>query len=579
MNNVLSRPSVHPEIYQVHFSALRSSFFVPLAVGLLLIAAASAHAQNDDGQVAYSGKVMLKENGRLVPFPGGRVGTSDERGRMTESTAIEPDGSYVIRLKPNQRNFVQVLVRGYSFDPSRAQITPPRDREIPTFIATKLGNGTVVGTMKLHPASEESVSVANQRFLVKDAATGQLISTLVPDGRNKFRYSATEGTKVILEPKPNPGVSWTPSSQIVTLAHGTLNVEFQYLPSSAVGTANLDLAKERTKVPDVIEPQLAFRIRFIEDLAVGDELEIYVASIKGMPMTRDMRYTFLYRSDVDTSWRTAANNQRQSSAKFKVQNVGGLECKVVVSMNGAPMGSDTLRAFAKQDHTPAEPVRLRGEARMPGIGFIDPLTFAFTRIDLYADRPEGPVNQPRSLTASINEIDVGSRTPLPREGRRISFYVRHETTSNWTTVAANTRSMTWNWTPTSPGKWQLRLDLGMKDGEERGRDNVQGHETIARHIIDFVATTGNTSGITSQTQAQTSSAQPTPRPIFRPLPRPSSTPRPIFRPLPRPSSTPRPRSTPRPSFSPPPRAIPTPSPTPSRRPPGLFRRPPAGASS
>ncbi|MEX1119824.1 MAG: hypothetical protein WEB60_13640 [Terrimicrobiaceae bacterium] len=546
-------------------------FLAMMAMGLVF-AVSSVNAQSG-GQVTYSGKVMLKQNGRLVPFPGGRVGTSNESGRMTDSTEIQADGSYQLRLMPNERNYIQVLVRGYTFDPARVVFFASDNREIPAFIATPPPNGTVIGTMKLHPASEESIGVengylANQRFLVKNATTGQLISTLVPDGRNRFRYSAPEGTKVILEPKPNPGVSWTPSSQVVTLTRGTTNVEFQYLPASAVGVGNLNLAKDKQNIPDVVEPVVRLASLDGGEVLVESVMELTVASIKGSPFTSDMRFTFLYRFNTDTSWRTAANNQRKRSARFKITKPGHFYYKVVVFMNGAPMGSMEGAGSAQLDPTVHEPTKLEGVARMPGIGFIDPLPDAtFFKIILQVD-PEGPANQPQNVTTRVVMVEEDNRhTPRPRQGRRISFYVRHESDRNWRVVTNNARSMAWNWTPNRPGKWRLRVDMGAVPGEETWRDGkiLEGHETVSRDEKDFVAFAGNTNsdGITSQTYEQAAEPQPTPRPFFRPFATPAPTPRPALRPV----ATPTPRQT----FKPLPRPTPSAEPAPVKKAPVIFR--------
>lgn len=540
------------------------SAFPYLAFGFLFVSTPLLPAQND-GREAFRGKVMLEKEGRLVPFPGGRVGATNEAGRMTESAAVGRDGSYELRLAPGERCTIQVLVPGYSFEPGRVMFFPQNGREIPPFVARPLPTGTVIGTMKPDPRTPQSVSVANQRFLVRQASNGQLLSTLTPDGRKKFRYSDYEGREILIEPQPSPGVTWTPASQRVTLARGEAKtVEFFYLPASAVSTGNLNLAKDGVEIPDIVKPRLSLRIVDANEILIGGEVELSVPSIEGASRTPDTRYTFLYRYDNERNWRTAGNNQRNPSARFRVAQAGGFECRAIVLMNGAPVGKADKRAFAAEKETPPGTVKLVGKPRVPDINdlsTIPPLPdpeFVFVKVLL--DRPQGEVGAPRRVSAHLQlKPDRATARPTTRDGRMISFYTRHESQSGWTRVTPDVPSLTWNWTPSRPGRWHLRVDVWSTPEEGRSR----GHHVISRDEREFAAG-AEPGNIISQSQSASVSPAPSPaakRPV-RPLAKlPASRPSPSVAPVS--------QLSPRPSAG----HSSQPSPTPVRRPLGLLPRP------
>lgn len=480
---------------------------------ILLAVALGGLAETEAAEtVTCGGKVMLRQqNGSLVPFPTGRVGATNEGRRMIDSGAIAADGSYQLTLEKNRWNTIQVLVRGYSFDPPTFRVRPQSPQQIALIIGTPTGGypgaasananqGTVMATLRPHPESSGRVSLNRQRFLVKDVRTNQLISTLVPDGRNQVRFSGTVGSQVIIEPRPNPGVSWTPSLQRVTITDRPSNVNFQYMLASEVGVGNLNLAKDRQEIPDALDAKL----NGPQQMVIGHSTRFAVEIGRGAP--RDLRYTFMVRHDSDPTWRTIGNLQRSSQKEYTFTQLGGLESKVVVFSAGVPVGSATFRTLVQSPPPPPIGVKLVGSNE--GFdNFVDGVKGFFTgpddlgpgihnEIKFTIDQRSGQVGQPRRLNVNaFRKYDGGKKTqPLPRDGRRLTFLARHETDSEWRIIIQNSRTLEWNWTPPFSGDWVLRVDY-VKNEENAPGDRIDN----LRAQIDFTATSGpDSSGITTR---------------------------------------------------------------------------------
>lgn len=551
---------------------LPSACSLGLAISLVLHLPPSAEAQNQT--VPCHGRVLLREGRGVIPLTTGRVGASDERGQMYESAAIQQDGTYQLNLRANQRSVVQVLIREYNFEPSRAVFFPGQNRQIPDFIASPRTEGRIEVGVKPHAKSTTNASLDDQRFLVTDADTGRQIATFRLDRQGRFRVNALEGTKILIEAQPNRNLQWIPPRFTTTITRSPQKTEFVYLHSSEVGTGNLNLAKDRTNVPDVIDVSLKSVDLNGGKYIVGDQVELQARPGGGVPP--DARYSFLVRYDNERNFRTLVNLQRGTSVRFTLDRPGGFESKVALSSHGAILGGATIRNYAVASPNDKAPGVKHNE---PEGGFWLGLTQGLPEgwhMDLRftIDQVAGPVRQPRhlKLDAWIKSDEDSYR--MPREGRRLTFLVRHEDDRQWTIVHRNVPTLEWSWTPPRQGKWTLRVDY-VKPEELQTPDGHQSHDLGGRAQISFTATgpsavSSSSSGLAAETPPPSRPggfrpfATPTPRPTLRPAPiaTPKATPRPILRPV----ATPKPQTPSRPALRPFSKPTPTPAPRPIRLP-------------
>lgn len=494
-------------------------------------------------KILCHGRVIVRQGTNYVPLTTGRVGVSDERGRMYDSTAIQPDGTYQLELKANQRSVVQVLLRDYTFNPRTSIFFPGRERRIPDFVATPRRAGVVEVSLKRHEASSAEIEFANYRFKVLDGENGQLISTFRPDAQGKFRYNGLDGSKIVIEPVPGGGVQWIPARLPVTMTEGSQKVDLVYLRSSEVGTGNLNLSKDRpSTVPDVLDVKLKLVDLSRGKLLVGDEVELQATPERGAP--NDLRYSFLVRYDNEPNFRTLANLQPRNSVRFRLERPGGFEYKVAIFSRGAQLGATVGR-----NYTLASP-----DDKAPGVKLHDPsppLPFLIGdfpqpwHMDLRftIDSDTGPALRPRRL-----QLDAWIKADMkahrvPREGRRLTFLTRHESDSEWTIAIANSRTLEWYWTPPRPGKWLLRVDY-VKE-EDKPYSSYNGRAQIDFTATGRATTSSTSSGLEAATPppsrpATTPAPRATPRPVIRPTPTPA--PRPVLRPIP--VSTPKAQTSP-----------------------------------
>lgn len=327
------------------------------------------------------------------------------------------------------------------------------------------------------------------------------------------------------------------------------------------------LIRDRTRVPDVISVSLKLGDLNREKLIVGDQVELRASPGRGAPP--DLRYTFLYRYDNERNFRTLADHQAGDRVRFTLERPGGFECKVAVLSRGAILGGTAIRSYALASPTDKAPgVKLNDPS--PTIGFIDDAPQVW-HMDLRfsIDQVAGPVQQPRRLQLDAwIKSDQKSRR-MAREGRRLTFLVRHEQDSQWTIAIQNTPTLEWSWTPPRQGKWTLRVDY-VKPEELKNPERHYANDLDGRAQISFTAT--GPSSVSTSSSGLAAETRPPSRPGFRPIATPSPTPRTAVRPVP--ISTPKP--VPRPFFRPvakpkpeapsrpvlPPLATPTPKPAP-----------------
>lgn len=545
---------------------LPSALFLRFTAVLALLAAPCATAQQNQ-TAPFQGRVLLKEGNGVVPMTSGRVGASDEQGRMYESTAIRWDGTYELNLRINQRSVIQVLVRDYIFEPARIVFFAERNRGIPDFVASTRGQGRLEVTTRLHERSQARVNLDDQRFTVTDADTGRLISTFRLDRQGRFRVNAPEGTKLLIEPKPNRNLQWIPPQLTTTVSRGDQTAQLVYLPSSEVGTGNLNLSKDHEENPRVIDVKLQSVDLNRGKYVVGDEVELRARPGRGVP--DDARYTFLVRYDNERNFRTLANLQPGTSIRFTLERPGGFESKVALFARGVQLGGATIRNYAVASPNDNAPGVKHHDPRAPLPFLVDDFPQGW-HMDLRfsIDQVAGPVRQPRhlKLDAWVKQ-DLESRR-VPREGRRLTFLVRHEDDNQWTIVQNNVPTLEWSWTPPRQGRWTLRVDY-VKPEERRDPNRHYSHDVNGRAQISFTATGPST--VHSSSSGLTAETPPAPRPGFRPLATPTQTPHPTVRPVPkatpkatprpilRPINTPKPQTTPRPILRPLNRPTPKPS--------------------
>lgn len=512
-------------------------------------------------KILCHGRVIVRQGSNYVPMTTGRVGVSDEQGSMYDSTAIQPDGTYQLELKANQRSVVQVLLRDYTFNPRISTFYPGRERRIPDFVATPRRAGFVEVYLKRHEASSTEIEFANYRFKVLDGENGQLLSTFRPDAQGKFRYSGIEGRKIVIEPVPGGGVQWIPARLPITMTDRTQKVDLVYLRASEVGTGNLNLSKDRAPTtPNVLNLKLKLVDLSRGKLLVGDEVELQATPERGAP--NDLLYTFLVRYDNEPNFRTLANLSPRNSVRFKLERSGGFEYKAAIFSRGAQLGQTLGRNYALASPSDKAPgVKLHDPSAILPIFIGDFPQPWHMDLRFSIDNSTGPVQQPRRLRLDAwAKADLDSRR-VPRDGRRLTFLTRHESDSEWTVAIANSRTLEWYWTPPRPGKWRLRVDYVKDESNPSSGQN-------GRAQIDFTAIGRATT--TSSTSSGLEAATPPPsRPVATPAPR--ATPRLNVRPISTP--TPRPVLKPMPGFTPKSEA------TPSRNPSGFLRPRPTPSSN
>jgi hypothetical protein len=179
------------------------------------------------------------------------------------------------------------------------------------------------------------------------------------------------------------------------------------------------------------------------------------------------------------------------------------------------------------------------------------------------DRSRGPILEPRRLKLDAwVKADMDARR-VPREGRRLTFLMRHEDDREWTIVNRNVPTLEWSWTPPSPGKWTLRVDYVKNEDKPSSHEN--GRAQITFTAMDIPAVSSSSSGLAAETPPPSrpgfrpfATPAPTPLPALRPVPMasPKATPRPVLRPF----ATPKPQTSPRPFL--PPFSTSKPKPTP-----------------
>lgn len=521
-----------------------------LVASLVLLSSQVLMAQNET--VTCQGRVLRRDGGRLFPMAAGRVGASDERGQMYESAAIQPDGTYELNLRANQRSVVQVLLREYNFDPAKSVFFPGQNRQIPDFIATPKVAGALEVIVKPHPRATSTAKLNNERFTVTDADTGRLISTFRLDRQGRFRVNAMEGTKILIEPKPNQGLQWIPPRFETTITRQSEMTEFTYIFSSEVGTGNLNLSKDRTRFPSTFDVSLGLVDLNRGKLIAGDLVELCATSGRGVP--EGCVYSFLIRYDDERNFRTLANNQPGTTVRLTLDRPGGFEAKVALILNGVILGGTAIRSYvlaSPNDKAPGVKLHERGSK-----GFIDDLPQDW-HMDLRftIDQIAGPVRQPRKLKLDAwAKSDMNSHR-VPREGRRLTFLMRHEDDREWTVVTQNVPTLEWSWIPQRQGKWTLRVDYVKNENKPHSGEN-------GRAQISFTAT--GLSTVNTSSSGLAAETPPPPRPGFRPFATP--TPRPNVRPVP--IATPTPRQT----FQPIPRFTPSAQATPVKKAP-VFLRP------
>jgi len=317
----------------------------------------------------YKGRVQLRNlDGSIAPFNQGRIGVLNAEGRMIDSTALASDGSYQFLLT-NRPHTIQVLVRGYRFEPSPLRFNPRGPGAIPTITATPIlaGNsntghrdpapngigsgspapvvtGTIIGNLKRHPQSTTRADLSNRHFHIKNATTGQLISTVRTNSAGQFRFSHPVGLRLIVEAKTGSGLSYSPPRLTTTIPRGTAHLDFVYTAGNEVGTADRNLANDRAQIPDVLQPTLRISQ---SPAAIMQNREIEIVSTPGRaPLAPHFRYTFLVRFDGDRSWRTIANEQRSARIRYTLPESGPFAYRVVVYSAGVALGATENRAFA-----------------------------------------------------------------------------------------------------------------------------------------------------------------------------------------------------------------------------------------
>ncbi|TLD69458.1 hypothetical protein FEM03_17605 [Phragmitibacter flavus] len=486
-------------------------------------------AQEPVRTALYKGKVQLRNaDGSLVPFNQGRVGVTNAAGRMTDSTALARDGTYQFRLT-NEPHIIQVLVRGYHFTPNPLRFHPRGPGDIPTIIATaqraddpnNINNtrvptptgldsgsnsnaptvtGTILGNLKRHPRSQSQADVSNRHFLIKNASTGQLISTVRTNNQGQFRFSHPVGLRIIIEAKPGSGLTFTPPTVTTTIPRGTSNLDFVYTASNEVGTADRNLANDRTDVANFVKPTLKIT-QAPTSIILNNEIE-FVATLDGKPMTPNYRYTFLVRYDTDRAWRTIANQQRSPKIRYTLPDSGHFAYKVVVYSAGVPLGSEEQRAFAREQTPPVTSNTQRGRPRAVGLGdfipiYVEPAGNAphiVLRVSIDQNQGQTGVQRWIKVAPYVKiEWPSASTTDMPRNNARVTYLVRHETQREWTIVHRNTPTLQWAWTPDRPGKWFLRVDFVP--------DRAHWNYNPGRAQIEFTANT-RTANQNRDTEAQ-----------------------------------------------------------------------------
>lgn len=482
----------------------------------------------------------------------GRVGASHESGQMYDSTAIQQDGTYELNLRANQRTVVQVLLRDYNFEPTSSVFYPGQNRQIPDFVATPKLQGSIEVSTKKHAKGVNDAKLVDQKFRVTDADTGRLLSIFTLNRQGRFRMNAQEGTKIIIEPEAGQGLQWIPPQYTTTITRSSQKTAFVYLQSSEVGAGNLNLSKDRADVRDYIEVSLKSvdlnRGKFI----VGDQVELQARAGRGAPP--ESLYSFLVRYDNERNFRTIANLQPGNKARFKLERPGGFESKVALTYGGLIIGGATIRNYAVSSPNERAPGVERHDPSAPFPMMVDDWP-QFWHMDLRfsIDRSRGPILEPRRLKLDAwAKADLEARR-VPREGRRLTFLMRHEDDREWTIVNQNVPTLEWSWTPPSPGKWTLRVDYVKGEGNRYSGED--GRAQITFTAMGIPAVSSSSSGLAAETPPPSrpgfrpfATPAPTPRPTLRPVPMPSpkATPRPVLRPV----ATPKPQTSPRPFLRP-----------------------------
>lgn len=477
------------------FYIQRTVRYLTLALMAVLISASWQYTQAQEPVrwSTYKGKVLLRNlDGSTVPFTEGRVGLLNEQGRMVDSVAIQQDGSYKFNM-PNQPHTIQVLVHGYQFSPSPLRFNPRGPGSIPTITATAqraggppnrgrlpaptgLGNdnnatvvnGSIEVSLIRHVNSSSRADVANRHFLIKDAETGRLLSTIRTNGNGQFRYNDTTGRRITIEPRPdaNSNLRYVPTRVATTIPRGSANVNITYYEANETGTGDLNVSKDRTTSPNVLEPVVELKTH-PHSVITGHPIRL-VASLGRDKHQPSFRYTFLLRYDYDRNWRTIADRQRSPELTHTLSDSGGFAYKVVVYSDGAVLGTSREgRAISLQHTPPTTSPNQRGVARVPSIKELIPFPMVgeFPKADhivlhVGIDSVEGQVGLQRWISANAYlKKHKKAPTPLPRNQARVTFLVRHESDREWTIVTRNSPTLEWAWSPPRSGKWLLRVDL------------------------------------------------------------------------------------------------------------------------
>ncbi len=165
------------------------------------------------------------------------------------------------------------------------------------------------------------------------------------------------------------------------------------------------------------------------------------------------RYTFLYRFDDETRWTVILDRVPAGETRWTPRKGGNLELRVDAVAPGRDEMRHTVRTHVR---TGQEGVNMNGRfSGTPGSFPAYP-----EKVGIHIDKPNGMPGEARQVMVRLSEA---------RNGRRITFMVRHQSDSAWRILRENSDALSFRWTPDRVGQYQVRVDTGGGTAEERAQ--------------------------------------------------------------------------------------------------------------
>lgn len=165
------------------------------------------------------------------------------------------------------------------------------------------------------------------------------------------------------------------------------------------------------------------------------------------------RFTFLYRFDDENQWTVILHRTEATDIRWTPRRSGSVELRVDAVTPGQGEMRHTVRTYVLSGR---EGVRQTGRSSAGLPSFPD----YPEKVGLHVDRPSGLPGEARQISVRLGEA---------RNGRRVTFMIRHEADPAWRILRENSDTLSFRWTPDRVGRFQLRVDTGEGAADERAQ--------------------------------------------------------------------------------------------------------------